>query len=242
MAALLVIMAQAGSFVPASKAEIGIIDRIFSRIGAKDELARGKSTFMVEMVETANILRNVTPRSLVILDEIGRGTSTYDGISIAWAVLEYLHKVCDGMPKVLFATHYHELASLADSLPGLFNLSLAVEETEKGIVFLYKLEPQPADKSYGVEVAKLAGVPEAVIKRSMELLRRFEEERNLKELGGEGQVDNGVKVKQLGLFLPEAEDLARDIASLDPDNLTPLGALELLYKLKDRAKEIIGEN
>jgi DNA mismatch repair protein MutS len=127
-------------------------------------------------------------------------------------------------------------------LPGLFNLSLAVEETEKGIVFLYKLEPQPADKSYGVEVAKLAGVPEAVIKRSMELLRRFEEERNFKELGGEGQVDNGVKVKQLGLFLPEAEDLVRDIASLDPDNLTPLGALELLYKLKDRAKEIIGEN
>jgi len=242
MAALLVIMAQAGSFVPASRAEIGIIDRIFSRIGAKDELARGKSTFMVEMVETANILRNVTPRSLVILDEIGRGTSTYDGISIAWAVLEYLHKVCDGMPKVLFATHYHELASLAESLPGLFNLSLAVEETERGILFLYKLEPQPADKSYGVEVAKLAGVPEAVINRSMELLRRFERERNFKELDGERQNDDKVKAVQLGLFLPEAADLVRDIASLDPDNLTPLGALELLYKLKDRAKEIIGEN
>jgi len=244
MTALLVVMAQAGSFVPASRAEIGIIDRIFSRIGAKDELSRGKSTFMVEMVETANILRNVTPRSLVILDEIGRGTSTYDGISIAWAVLEYLHKVCDGMPKVIFATHYHELASLAESLPGVFNLSLAIEETGKGIVFLYKLEPKPADKSYGVEVAKLAGVPEAVIKRSTELLKRFEEERNFRESGESvNWVDDSKgKVIQLGLFAPEAEDLVRDVAALDPDNLTPLGALELVYKLRDRAKEIIGEN
>ncbi|MFP4482055.1 MAG: DNA mismatch repair protein MutS [Thermovirgaceae bacterium] len=245
-AALLVVMAQAGSFVPASEARLGTVDRIFSRIGARDELSKGKSTFMVEMVETANILHNVTPRSLVILDEIGRGTSTYDGVSIAWAVMEYLHTAADGMTKVLFATHYHELSALADRMTGVFNLSFAVEETDKGVLFLYRLQEAPADRSYGIEVARLAGVPEAVVSRSQKLLRRFEEEgaitgnRDGDILGGGAGKDNK-KDGQLQLFRPGGEDILRELASADPDSMTPLGALEFLYALRRRAKEALKE-
>jgi len=243
-AALLVVMAQAGSFVPASKARLGTVDRIFSRIGARDELARGKSTFMVEMVETANILHNVTPRSLVILDEIGRGTSTYDGVSIAWAVMEYLHTAADGMAKVLFATHYHELAALADRMPGVFNLSFTVEETDKGVLFLYRLQKAPADRSYGIEVARLAGVPEAVVRRSQELLKRFEKEgaitgtRDGEAPAGRGGKDD-TKDGQLRLFRPAGEDILRDLVSADLDRMTPLGALEFLYDLRKRAEEAL---
>lgn len=243
-AALLVIMAQSGSFIPASRARLGTVDRIFSRIGARDELARGKSTFMVEMVETANILHNVTPRSLVILDEIGRGTSTYDGVSIAWAVVEYLHGAAGGMAKVLFATHYHELSALADRMPGLFNLSFAVEETEKGVLFLYRLQEAPADRSYGIEVARLAGVPDPVVSRSQELLRRFESEGAIggapvAEGAGKPDRDRNEKAGQLRLFSPGCEDILREIASTDPDSMTPLAALELLYALKKRAGEAL---
>lgn len=243
-AALLVIMAQAGSFVPASRARLGTVDRIFSRIGARDELSRGKSTFMVEMVETANILHNVTPRSLVILDEIGRGTSTYDGVSIAWAVMEYLHSAADGMVKVLFATHYHELAALGDRMPGVFNLSFTVEETDKGVLFLYRLQEAPADRSYGIEVARLAGVPEAVVRRSQELLKKFEEEGAITGAGdGEASVGHGGKNNQkrgqLELFRPGGDDILRDLASADPDSMTPLAALEFLYDLKKRAEEAL---
>lgn len=244
-AALLVVMAQAGSFVPASFARLGTVDRIFSRIGARDELARGKSTFMVEMVETASILHNVTPRSLVILDEIGRGTSTYDGVSIAWAVMEYLHSAADGMAKVLFATHYHELSALAEKMPGVFNLSFSVEETDRGVLFLYRLKESPADRSYGIEVARLAGVPDAVVRRSQELLRRFEAEGGIRGPSGQGEPaksssrDSGFG--QLRLFRTGAEDILRELAAADPDGMTPLEALELLYVLKERAREVLEE-
>jgi len=245
-AALLVVMAQAGAFVPASVARLGTVDRIFSRIGARDELSRGKSTFMVEMVETANILHNVTPRSLVILDEIGRGTSTYDGVSIAWAVMEYLHSAAEGMAKVLFATHYHELSALADRMPGVFNLSFTVEETDRGVLFLYRLQKAPADRSYGIEVARLAGVPDSVVARSQELLERFEEEGAIAGpsagQGVEKDTDKGgARDGQLQLFRPGGEDVLRDLVSVDPDTMTPLGALEFLYALRQKAEEALKE-
>src|SRR5205823_914538 len=154
--ALLTLLAHAGSFVPAKKARIGIADRIFTRVGASDELSRGQSTFMVEMTEAANILNNATERSLVILDEIGRGTSTYDGVSLAWAITEYLHDVAGC--RALFATHYHELAQLAETLPGLRNFNVQVQEADQDVVFLHKIAPGNADKSYGIHVARLAGV------------------------------------------------------------------------------------
>jgi DNA mismatch repair protein MutS len=160
--AVLVIMAQIGSYIPADTARIGVVDRVFTRVGASDDLVRGRSTFMVEMQETANILNNATPRSLIVLDEIGRGTSTFDGISIAWAVAEYLHNTPSVKAKTLFATHYHELTDLANTLSGVVNCSVLVSENPNGIVFLRKIINGPADKSYGIAVAKLAGMPEGV--------------------------------------------------------------------------------
>jgi DNA mismatch repair protein MutS len=174
-AALIVIMAQAGSFVPASAATIGVVDRVFTRIGASDDLSRGRSTFMVEMQETANILNNATCRSLIVLDEIGRGTSTFDGISIAWAVAEFLHGNQRVKAKTLFATHYHELTDLALTLPGVKNYSILVREKGDGIVFLRKIVPGAADKSYGIHVAKLAGLPAEVVDRAKEILQNLEE-------------------------------------------------------------------
>src|SRR6185436_8331844 len=163
-AALTVILAQMGSFVPARSARLGIVDRVFTRIGASDNLARGRSTFMVEMTETAAILNTATPRSLVLLDEMGRGTATYDGLALAWAAIEYLQS--RGKPKTLFATHYHELTALADQLDGVKNFHVSVKENSNGIVFLRKVEPGHADRSYGIEVAKLAGLPNEVITRA----------------------------------------------------------------------------
>lgn len=174
-AALLVIMAQSGSFVPASKAVIGVVDRVFTRIGASDDLSRGRSTFMVEMQETANILNNATRSSLIVLDEIGRGTSTFDGISIAWAVAEFLHSNTQVKAKTLFATHYHELTDLALTMPGVKNYSVLVREKGEGIVFLRKIVPGAADKSYGIHVAKLAGLPHEVVERAKEILQNLEE-------------------------------------------------------------------
>ena len=172
--ALIVILAQIGSYVPASRADIGVVDRVFTRVGAGDDLARGRSTFMVEMQETANILNNVTPRSLVVLDEIGRGTSTYDGISIAWAVAEHLHNIPQCKAKTLFATHYHELTQLPDSLPGAKNYSVAVRERGEGIVFLRKIIEGASDRSYGIQVARLAGLPDGVVARAREILYGLE--------------------------------------------------------------------
>jgi len=181
--ALIVLMAQAGSFVPAAEAEIGLVDRIFTRIGASDDIARGRSTFMVEMQETANILNNLTPRSLVVLDEIGRGTSTFDGISIAWAVAEYLHNRTDARARTLFATHYHELTDLARTLEGVKNYNVAVRESGDRVVFLRKIVPGAADQSYGIHVARLAGMPPEVLDRAKEILANLEEG----EFGESGQ-------------------------------------------------------
>ena len=173
--ALIVIMAQAGSFVPAAEAEVGIVDRVFTRVGASDDLARGRSTFMVEMQEAANILNSATPRSLIVLDEIGRGTSTFDGISIAWAVAEYLHNRAEVKAKTLFATHYHELTDLALTMPGVKNYNVLVRERNDRIAFLRKIVPGAADKSYGIQVARLAGMPPEVIERAKEILANLEE-------------------------------------------------------------------
>ena len=172
--ALLTLLAQIGSFVPAARAEIGIADRIFARVGASDELSRGQSTFMVEMTETARILNNASPRSLVILDEIGRGTSTYDGLSLAWAIVEHLHDHVGC--RTLFATHYHELTDLASTMPGVANLNVSVKEWEDHVVFLHKIVPGAADKSYGIHVARLAGVPRSVNERAKQILAQLEAE------------------------------------------------------------------
>jgi DNA mismatch repair protein MutS len=170
--ALIVLMAQVGSFVPATDAEIGIVDRIFTRVGASDDLSRGQSTFMVEMNETANIVNNATDRSLVILDEIGRGTSTFDGLSIAWSVAEYLHDVIKA--RTLFATHYHEMTELSTVCPGVRNYNVAVREWNDQIIFLRKIQPGAADKSYGIQVARLAGLPKGIIERAKEILANLE--------------------------------------------------------------------
>ena len=178
--ALIVIMAQIGSFVPVSSAHIGVVDKLFSRIGASDDLSRGQSTFMVEMTETANILNNATSRSLVILDEIGRGTSTYDGISIAWSVAEYLLMTEDKKAKTLFATHYWELTKLETKVPGAVNYHVAVHERDEGIIFLRKIIKGSTDKSYGIHVGRLAGLPPEVIQRAKEILVHLEENANRK--------------------------------------------------------------
>jgi DNA mismatch repair protein MutS len=235
-AALVALLAHKGSFVPAESAHIGLTDRIFTRIGARDELARGRSTFMVEMVETANILRHVTSRSLVILDEIGRGTSTFDGMSIAWAVVEFLALNIEGHTKALFATHYHELTNLA--LPGLVNLSMAVEESAGGIRFLHKVVPHPANRSYGIEVARLAGVPNIVIRRSQELLEEFENDPS--KSTDDLQVISKKNVQKDIFFDVEREGVIEQLAQSDPNGMTPMEALDLVFRLREKSRRILG--
>jgi len=233
--ALLCLMAQAGSFVPARDAKIPVVDRIFARVGASDNIARGQSTFMVEMQETANILHQATGRSLVVLDEIGRGTSTFDGLSIAWAVAEHLATNTRVRPKTLFATHYHELTDLADATPGVVNFHVAVREWKDDIVFLRKIVPGRSDRSYGIQVARLAGLPGTVIDRAREILQALE--RDELSRGGRPSV-SGTRTdpqQQLGLFQPPAEKddpLRKRLADVDVDRLTPLDALSLLAELK----------
>jgi len=223
------IMAQIGTFVPAREARIGVVDRVFTRVGAQDNLARGQSTFLVEMIETATILNNVTPRSLVLLDEVGRGTSTFDGLAIAWAVVEALHDRGHGA-KVLFATHFHELTRLADRLGGVRNFHVAVREWNDEIVFLHKVRPGGTDRSYGIQVARLAGLPAAVIARSKALLAELED-------AGQLRTDASDAV-QLGLFAPSAPDpLLAELASLDLAHLTPLEALNILAKWQMRSRD-----
>lgn len=236
-AALLVILAQMGSFLPAESAEIGICDRIFTRIGARDDLTRGSSTFMVEMVETANILHNLTKRSLVILDEVGRGTSTYDGMSIAWAVLEHLAEGCSVAPKVLFATHYHELTCMEERFSCIENLSMAVKEEEGNVFFLHQVVKGSADRSYGIEVARLAGLPRSVLKRAFELLQRFEKEERTENFPKRKKVLLGAR--QMGLFESERHGIVEELAAIDPDGLTPFRALELLYTLNEKSREVL---
>jgi len=228
--ALIVLSAQVGSFVPAESATISIVDRIFTRIGAQEDLAAGQSTFMVEMTETANILHNATPRSLVILDEIGRGTSTYDGLSIAWAVAEFIHNYPKLGTKTLFATHYHELVDLANTLPRVKNFNVAVAEEGDKVIFLYKVIPGGTDRSYGIHVAQLAGLPRSVINRAQEVLAELEN-RTSKE----SKIPRW-KTQQLPLF-PKDSLLANEIAKLDIDSMSPLEAITKLYELKRMAKE-----
>jgi DNA mismatch repair protein MutS len=230
--ALIVLLAQIGSFVPADSATIGLVDRIFTRVGAQDELAMGRSTFMVEMEETANILNHATPRSLVILDEIGRGTSTYDGISIAQAVAEYIHNYPKLGAKTLFATHYHELVELANILPRVKNFNVAVAEEGGKVVFLRKIIPGGADKSYGIHVAQLAGLPRSVIHRAEEVLVELESDRGQKAVPKRTRP----KPQQLPLFSPPSPILD-ELSELDIDSMSPLEALTKLYELKQRAKE-----
>jgi DNA mismatch repair protein MutS len=233
--ALIVLMAQAGSFVPADEASIGVVDRIFTRVGASDDLARGESTFMVEMIETANILRHATDKSLVILDEVGRGTATFDGLSIAWAIVEYLHE--HRRPKTLFATHYHELTELASLLPRVVNRTLAVKEWDERIVFLRRVVPGSADKSYGIHVARLAGLPGPVIERAGEILANLESHEydpTGKPRLARGNAPETGQPAQLTLFAPPEQMVASILREVDLDRLAPLAALNLLHSLKSR--------
>ncbi|HWQ83085.1 MAG TPA: DNA mismatch repair protein MutS, partial [Anaerolineales bacterium] len=226
-AALIVLLAQLGSFVPAASARIGLVDRIFTRIGAQDEIHAGQSTFMVEMVETANILHHATPRSLLILDEIGRGTSTYDGVSIAWAVVEYLHNHPGLRARTLFATHYHELTQLADLLPGVTNYNVAVSEADGKVVFLHKIIPGGADRSYGIHVGQLAGLPRPVVQRASEILRQLE------ATSGKAGKINPLAARQIALF-PETNPLLDELKNLDVNGLSPIEALNKLYEWQKR--------
>ncbi len=235
--ALAVILAQAGGFVPAKSAHIGVVDRVFTRVGASDNLSRGQSTFMVEMNETAAILRGATARSLVILDEIGRGTSTYDGLSIAWAVAEHLHDAIGC--RAIFATHYHELCELAETRPGAVNFNVAAREHGETVVFLHKLVPGSANRSYGIAVARLAGVPPIVLARAKALLQDLERGAALPS-GAHARmrpVDEAGKA-QLSLFVPASEavrgpsEVERTLAELDVDRMTPVDALVALSRLR----------
>ena len=234
--ALIVLMAQVGSFVPARSATIGLVDRIFTRVGLQDDLATGQSTFMVEMVEAANILNNATTRSLIILDEIGRGTSTYDGLSIAQAVAEHIHNDPRLGCRTLFATHYHELTELARTLPRARNYSVAVAEEDGSVVFLHRIVPGGADRSYGVHVARLAGLPPEVVHRAWEVLAELEGGRRdgLSPKPGRGHRAEG---KQLGLFA-EVPQVVQDLLGLDVTAMTPLEAINALYALQQKAKEV----
>jgi DNA mismatch repair protein MutS len=223
-------MAQMGSFVPANSARVGLVDRIFTRIGAQDEIHAGQSTFMVEMIETSNILHHATKRSLLVLDEIGRGTSTYDGVSIAWAVVEYLHNHPDHKAKTLFATHYHELTQLSELLPGVRNYSVAVSEADGRVVFLHKIVAGGADRSYGIHVGQLAGLPRPVIQRADEIMKQLE------ATSGKAVKINQQSHRQLALF-PDTNPLLDELKSLDVNTLSPIEALNILYDWQRRFLE-----
>ena len=249
-----VILAQTGSFVPARQARIGVIDRIFTRVGASDNLARGESTFMVEMIEAATILNNVADRSLILMDELGRGTSTFDGLSLAWAIVEHLHQRDGIRPRMLFATHYHELTELEQKLQRVVNYNVAVREEEDRVVFLHRLVPGPADRSYGIHVAQMAGMPGSVIERAREILARLESEQidagqirpgppagespsstPPPENGDPPEDDRRHLRDQMDLFDQPGERrtalrLLRELVELSLDDTTPMQALQLLHR------------
>jgi DNA mismatch repair protein MutS len=220
---LIVLLAQIGSFVPAKKASIGICDRIFTRVGAMDNIARGESTFLVEMQESANILNNLTPKSLVLLDEVGRGTSTYDGISIAWAITEYIHENPAAKAKTLFATHYHELNALASLYERIKNSRVEVKEIGDKVIFLHKINDGTADHSFGIHVAQMAGLPDIVTKRAKEILGNFEKREERSRRKDEFQIN---------LFEYKDNELNDIINKIDLDKMTPLEALNKLQELK----------
>jgi DNA mismatch repair protein MutS len=235
--ALIAIMAQIGSFVPAAEATIGLVDRVLTRIGARDELRRGESTFMVEMSETARLLKGLTERSLLLLDEVGRGTSTFDGLAIAWAVAEYLHD--QTRAKVLFATHFHELTDLARERPRVRNLSMAVREWGDEVIFLRRVIEQPASRSYGIEVARLAGLPDSIITRAREILANLEQgeldEAGMPRIARERRAK--APAPQLGLFLPKESRVLDELSALDVERMTPMDALNALARLAARLKK-----
>jgi len=236
--ALLAVIAQTGSFVPARSAKLAIVDRVFARVGASDNITRGQSTFMVEMQETATILHTATERSLVILDEIGRGTATFDGMSLAWAVAEHLASGSRARPKTLFATHYHELTDLADAIAGVVNLHVAAREFKDEIIFLHKIVPGRSDRSYGIQVARLAGLPPSVVARASAILQALEQDEL--QRGGRPSLSGApaAEQRQLGLFQPVVDHpLVDRLRRLDVDRLTPLDALTLLASLKREAGE-----
>jgi DNA mismatch repair protein MutS len=228
-AAMLVLMAQMGSFVPADSLRFGVVDRIYTRIGASDNVARGRSTFMVEMTETATILNTATNKSLILLDEMGRGTATFDGLSLAWATVEYLH--AETGARTLFATHYHELTMLAEKLKRVKNLRVGVKEAASGIVFLHSIEPGAASKSYGIEVARLAGLPAAVIERARHVLRQHEKQERQSV-----QVETTTEPLQLTMFTPLSQRIVDRLEATDVNSLTPLQALNLLEELQQELK------
>jgi DNA mismatch repair protein MutS len=234
--ALIVLLAQTGSFVPAASAEIGVVDRIFTRVGAREDLAAGQSTFMMEMVETANILNNATPRSLLILDEIGRGTSTYDGLSIARAVAEYIHNHPGLGSKTLFATHYHEMVELAGFLPRVKNYNVAVTEEKGKVIFLRKIVPGGVDKSYGIHVAQLAGLPRPVVNRADEVLEELESSGSHKQPTTGRKRQKIVPVQQMSFF-GQKPPVLEELENLDIDSLSPLDALNKLYEIQKKARE-----
>jgi DNA mismatch repair protein MutS len=231
-AALLVILAQVGSFVPARSARIGVVDRVLTRVGAQDNVARGQSTFLVEMVETASILHNATERALVLLDEVGRGTSTFDGLAIAWAVTEELHERGRGA-KVLFATHYHELTALASLLPRVKNYHVAVKEWNDEIIFLHKVRPGGTDRSYGIQVARLAGLPAGVIARAREILAELSQSGRAPV---SAEVPGRLENPQLGLFPSAPDPVLKELLALELSTLTPLQALNLLHEWQQRLR------
>ena len=242
--ALQVVLAQIGSYVPAREARVGLVDRIFTRVGARDVLSKGQSTFMVEMTETAHILHNLTPGSLILLDEIGRGTSTYDGMSIAWAVVEYIHNHRDLRPRALFATHYHELTDLAEGLPRLRNFNVLVQEEGEKIVFLRHIVPGSADRSYGIQVARLAGLPESVVSRANQLLTQLESDSGASESGGRGtprrlpETPDRQRSEQLSLFDDLSVRLLNELRATPLEELSPLEALNRLAEYRDRARRL----
>ena len=245
--AVIAIMEQMGSFVPAKSASLCLVDRVYTRVGAFDDLTRGQSTFMVEMTELANILNTATEKSLIILDEIGRGTSTYDGLSIAWAVAEYIHNKNKIGAKTLFATHYHNLTELAEIYEGIVNNNIAIKEDSEGIIFLRKVVPGGTSKSYGIEVAKLAGLPTEVISRANEVLKTIEEENIVRvndETTGNTNRKNDVfpskkKLTQLVLFEPNPtpHPVIEDIKDIELDKMTPLEAMNKLNEIKKKVEE-----
>jgi DNA mismatch repair protein MutS len=242
--AIIQILAQTGSFVPAESARLPVIDRIWTRVGASDDLASGRSTFMVEMTETAAILHNATPRSLILLDEIGRGTSTFDGLSIAWAVAEYLHNSPQHSAKTLFATHYHELTELAENLPGAKNYRISATEKDGEVVFLHKLQKGKASKSYGIAVARLAGLPPKVIERAKDVLTKLEKyelavfsEAKTAARGLEKAVSRhaaGKAASQFSLFAVANESIIDEIRNADLEKLPPEAAKSFLETIKNK--------
>ena len=233
--ALITLMAQIGCFVPATEAKIGVVDKIFTRVGASDDLSMGQSTFMVEMMEVATILREATSNSLIILDEIGRGTSTYDGLSIAWAVVEHVANKEKCGAKTLFATHYHELTDLENKVEGVKNYSIAVKEKGEDIIFLRKIVPGGTDESYGIHVAKLAGVPQVVVKRSNEILKSLERKSILGSKNVEKE-NKKVMAGQLDLYNYKLAEIAHELDKVNLNELTPIDALNVLSKMKEKMK------